>query len=81
MQLVCEFFQIVTNLQKCFSVLFIYLLIYLFWPHPWQVEVPGPGIEPVPLQNQSHCSDSAGSLTAAPQGNSSAFIPKEKEKK
>ena len=21
-----------------------------FWPHPWHVEVPGPGIEPAPGQ-------------------------------
>ena len=26
------------------------LFIFIFWPHPWHVEVSGPGIEPAPHQ-------------------------------
>ena len=25
-----------------------YLLLFFLWPHPWHMEVPGPGIEPEP---------------------------------
>ena len=33
------------SLVKCLGVcLFVYLFIYL-WPHPWHMEVPGPGTE------------------------------------
>ena len=29
-----------------------FILFYLFWPCPWHVEVPGPGIEPTPREWQ-----------------------------
>ena len=37
--------------------------MYVFWLHPWLVEVPGPGMEPKPR------SDNAGSLTTRLPGN------------
>ena len=36
-------------IHSCICLL-ILSLIYLFWPHPQHVEVPGPGIEPMPQQ-------------------------------
>lgn len=32
------------------KVIIVILLLLLFWPCPWQVEVPGPVTEPVPWQ-------------------------------
>ena len=45
----------------CFKI--TYVCMYVFWLHPWLVEVPGPGMEPKPR------SDNAGSLTTRLPGN------------
>ena len=39
-----QFFQ-----KNLFETLLI-CFCFRFWPYPWHVEVPGPGIEPVPWQ-------------------------------
>lgn len=41
-----------TNILECF-----FFFLFFFWPHPQQVEIPGPGIEP------GHSSDNVVSLT------------------
>ena len=37
--------------------------MFFFWPHPWHVDIYGPGLKPHHSSNQSHCSDKAQYLT------------------
>ena len=38
-------------LQKHIPLFAFFILFFLFWPHPWHAEVPGPGIEPAVTQS------------------------------
>ena len=62
-KLCLSFTEDVFPLKRQFSFFSFLLFSFLFWPHPWHVEVPRPGIEPAIQQWPKRLCNNAGYLT------------------